>query len=131
MVDGLLGQHSELPAVRRRLSTCTPRGGAGCAPPAEVQIWPLCLRNPAVFAASATAPQVDEQISVRGVPAQFYGEYRLELQTGRSNVVIFGESRSLILRIAAALRGVNVPVSSSERLPAPDVQATGAALGCA
>jgi hypothetical protein len=111
---------------------CTPTGGAGCAPPAEVQIWPACRRNPAIFAKSVGAPRAESTISIRGVPAAFYEEgTRLEIQTGRSTVVIFGESRELISQVAAALRGVNRLVTASDRLPPPAPGAVDGKLPCA
>lgn len=90
---------------------CEPGVEGRCAPPLQVQVWPASLRNRDV---QPFAP--DREPDVRGVPAAFYGD-RLELETGRSTVVLFGSDRAQLLRAASALRGINVGVGPGDRLP--------------
>jgi hypothetical protein len=85
----------------------------GCAPPLAVQVWPACERYQALYPF-----EPDEGLSVRGVSAAFYeGHRRLEVYTGASTVVLFGQERMQLLRAAAALQGVNVNVSRDDPLP--------------
>lgn len=110
---------------------CDAGQDGGCAPPAEVQIWPACLRNPAVFVKNLELLRAEDPIILRGVPAIFYeGGTRLEIQTGRSTVVIFGQSRELVSRIASDLEGVNLAVSRTQGLPAPVPGAETGTLRC-
>jgi hypothetical protein len=97
---------------------CTPSGGMGCAPPAEVQVWPACVRNISLYDEQFGPPF--ERTDVRGAPAfNFEHGHRLEVQTGESTIVIFGQTPELVTAIGARLEGVNVPVQAQERLPAP------------
>jgi hypothetical protein len=133
-VDGL-----PLVAVLRRQDTadfvsfvygdCIARDDAGCAPPAEIQVWPACRRNLGLYDTSLPGVPVPEPATVRGVPAAFLEGDRLELQTGRSTIVVFGESRGRILRIAAALRpvGQHAPLGP---LPPPERGALDGTVGC-
>jgi hypothetical protein len=135
-VDGI-----ELVAVLRRDDTasyvsfvygdCTPGDDAGCAPPAEIQVWPACLRHPALYGGSQPkAPDV-EQITIRGVPAASLEDgMRLEIQTGRSTVVVFADSPARALRIAGALRSVNSFVPAGTALPQPDPRALEGTMPC-
>src|SRR5688500_7675452 len=85
---------------------CTPRSDAGCAPPLQIQTWPACERSPADY----TIGEPEEPLrpsdigTIRGVPARFYGNHRLELSTGDVTVVIFGRSRDLLVAAAQTLR---------------------------
>jgi len=135
-VDGL-----PLVAVVRRNDTanfvsfvygdCTAGGDAGCAPPAEIQVWPACLRNPALYDSPLPGAPVLQRATVRGVPAAFFDDgTRLEIQTGRSTVVVFGDSRARVLRIADALRPVNPPLPIGPSLPSPAPGALEGALLC-
>jgi hypothetical protein len=133
-VDGL-----PLVAVPRRQDTagfvsfvhgdCTARDDAGCAPPAEIQVWSACRRNLGLYDTSLPGVPVPEHATVRGVPAAFLDGDRLELQTGRSTVVVFGDTRGRILRIAAALRPVGERASPGP-LPPPERGALDGTLGC-
>ena len=72
-----------------------------------------------------------ETTSIRGVPAAFFEDgHRLEIQTGTSTVVVFARSRDEVLQVASALRGVNLPVQASDRLPQPAAGALDGKLGC-
>lgn len=120
---------------------CVAGGDAGCTPPAEIQVWPACQRNPTLYdAASPGSPLLDsvlldrplpERTVTRGVPASLFdGGTRLELQTGRSTVVVFGDSRARVLRIAAALRALDGSVRAGAKLPAPVADGIGGAMDC-
>lgn len=132
-VDGL-----PLVAVLRRQDTadfisfvygdCIAGDDAGCAPPVEVQVWPACRRYLSLYDSLSGVP-VPERTTVRGVPAAFPDGDRLELQTGRSTVVVFGDSRARILRIAAALRPVGERAPRGP-LPPPERGALDGTLDC-
>lgn len=110
---------------------CVPRSDAGCAPPVEIQIWPACVRNPAIFKGPAPGAAVSEPTTLRGVPAAlFEGGHRLEIQTGTSTVVVFGAERSQVTKVANELEGVNVAVGSAQNLPAAARGALDGTLRC-
>ena len=112
---------------------CEAEDDAGCAPPAEVQVWPACLRNLALYDGVATgAGPAPEWVHVRGVLGAFFdGGTRLELETGRSLVVIFARSRGQALRIAAELEAVDGSVTSGSPLPPPTGgRGRGGAIDC-
>jgi len=112
---------------------CEAEGDAGCAPPAEVQVWPACRRNLGLYDGAAVRPgPVPEPVRVRGVPGAFFdGGTRLELETGRSLVVVFARSREQALRIAAELEAVDGSVSAGSPLPSPaGGRGKGGAIGC-
>ena len=72
---------------------CEPSGDAGCAPPAEVQVWPACRRNLALYEDASSSGGSPEPIMVRGVPAVLFDEgTRLELETQQSTVVVFADT---------------------------------------
>jgi hypothetical protein len=101
---------------------CTPGDDAGCASPAEIQVWPACRRNLALYEGSQANGPVVERSTIRGVPAVALDDRtHLELQTGRSTVVVFADSSSRALRVARALRSLDgsVPVGASLPQPAP------------
>jgi hypothetical protein len=79
----------------------------GCAPPAEIQVWPRVRRAPELYEPPAPASAAAERATVRGTEAAFFaGRTRLELFAGRSTVVIFGDSSRRVLAIADALECV-------------------------
>ncbi len=91
----------------------------GCAPPAEVQVWPACARSPDRYTGSTESPSVEGSI-VRGVPTVVLdGGAQLELRTGRSTVVVFADTSTRAARVARALRPVRAG-SASGPLPSPD-----------
>jgi hypothetical protein len=137
-VDGL-----PLTAVLRRDDTasfvsfvygeCEAVGDAGCAPPAEVQVWPACRRSLALYDGEAAGSPVPEPVHVRGVPGAFFDRgTRLELETGRSLVVVFAGSRAQALRVAAELEAVDGSVAAGSPLPPPASvgRGRGGAMGC-
>ena len=112
---------------------CDAKSETGCAPPGEVQVWPACQRNLSLYAgARSSISPVPESTTVRGAPAAFFENgSRLEIQTGASTVVVFGGSSEWVLRLANALRGVNVGVQAGELLPPPVAGALDGTLECA
>lgn len=108
---------------------CLANGDAGCAPPAEIQVWPACRRSLSLYDAAQLAAA--ERITVRGVPAAVFEDgTRLELETGRSTVVVFADTGMRALRIAAALRSLDGSVRPGRLLPAPSRGVEGGAMDC-
>ncbi len=99
----------------------------GCPPPVQVQVWPACARNPALYGQSPGQPTGDHVV-LRDVPALAFGG-QTELYTGTSTVVIFAND-SLIPKVAAALQGVNNSVPASSALPAPAAAVMDGTLKC-
>jgi hypothetical protein len=135
-VDGL-----PLVAVMRRDDTaryvsfvygdCAPGDEGGCAPPAEIQVWPACRRNLALYTGSRPDTPAAEQTTIRGVPAVSLDDgTRLELQTGGSTVVVFSDSRARALGVAGALRAVDGSIPAGTPLPEPAPGAVDGALAC-
>jgi hypothetical protein len=134
-VDGL-----QLTAILRRddaasfvsfvYGDCTAGDDAGCAPPVEIQVWPACRRNLHLYDSRLPGTPLPERTRVRGVPAGFFEDgLRLELQTVRSTIVVFGDSRGRVRRVAAALRALGRPPTSAP-LPPPVPGAVEGALSC-
>jgi hypothetical protein len=92
----------------------------GCAVPLEIQTWPSCRRSLALYDSGDPFAPKPERARARGAPAGILDEGRqLEIETGASTIVIFGESRALVNRAAAALRGVNNPDRPGDPLRPP------------
>lgn len=112
---------------------CEADDDEGCSPHAEVQVWPVCRRNLALYdgVAPRAASPVPERVRVRGVPGAFFESgTRLELETGRSLVVVFAASREQALRIAAELEALDGSVVEGSPLPPPAVDCwEGGAIG--
>lgn len=109
---------------------CTAQDDQGCAPPLEIQVWPACKRNLALYDSSAPGAPAPEHVMVRGMPAAFFEDGdRLELETGRSTVVIFAGSRSENLLVAAALRALGKHATCAQ-LPAPEAGAVAGTVRC-
>jgi len=115
---------------------CVASGEQGCPLPLEIQVWPACVRNLSLYdrpnaLAAALAPHPSLTLA-RGVPAGVLDEGRqLEIQTGTSTIVIFGETRALVNVAAAALRGVNNAGRVGVDLPPPAKGAVEGTLVCA
>lgn len=108
---------------------CVPDDDAGCAPPVEIQVWPACRRHLALYD-SSSGPDL-ERLTVRGVPgAVLDSGTRLELQTGRSTIVVFAESRQRLSRIAAELRPLDSRTANGVPLPQPAPGAVEGRLPC-
>lgn len=107
---------------------CAPDDDAGCAPPVEIQVWPACRRHLALYDSSW---QDLDRLAVRGVPGAVLDRgTRLELQSGRSTIVVFADSRQRLSRIAAGLRPVDAPTASSAPLPPAAPGAVEGRLAC-
>jgi hypothetical protein len=105
---------------------CRPEGEAGCAPPLEIQISPACRLRPSDIGLPAHG-----KASIRGAEAALYEEgAKLVLAAGRSTITIYGRSQVEVVEAARALRGVNVRLAASERLPAPAAEARAGAARC-
>jgi hypothetical protein len=134
---GLRADGLQLTTVLRRDDTasyasfvygdCVGSGDLGCAPPAEIQVWPVCRRSLAVHdGAGESRGPVPEWVGVRGVRgAVFEAGRRLELETGRSLIVVFARSRQHVLRMAAELRAVDGSADADAPLPPPGAHAAG------
>jgi hypothetical protein len=85
---------------------CTPASDAGCAPPAEVQIWRSADRNVGSYDLSEPGSPPLERTRIRGRPAAFVGDGTLEIYTDESTVVVFAGTRERGLGIVRALRCV-------------------------
>jgi hypothetical protein len=110
---------------------CTASSDMGCAPPAEIQVWPACRRNLSLYEGSPSGVASVERITVRGVPAALFDDgTRLELETERSTVVVFAPSRARTLRIATALRSLDGSIRPGHPLPTPVRAQEGDAMDC-
>jgi hypothetical protein len=84
---------------------CRASAEAGCAPPAEIQVWPAESRHAAVYDSAAPGTPIPERTTIRGSPAAFFDDgTRLEIYLERVTVVVFSDSRARVLEIARALR---------------------------
>ena len=118
-------------SVEFMYGTCEiPAGGdGGCSLPVSVSNEPACSRNLSMYNGSLSP--TPDLTRVRGTTAAFFeGGSRLEIQTGKTTVVIFAFSKRDALAVAEKLRGVNVPVSSSDPLPLPAPGAVEGTLPC-
>lgn len=76
----------------------------GCTPPVEIQVWPSSVRD---LDSSVSAPSgaTVERTTVKGRPAAFLDEgTRLEIDVGRSTVVVFADSHERATAVGEALR---------------------------
>ena len=109
-VDGL-----PLTAIVRRDDTaryvsfvygdCHATSDSGCAPPAEIQVWPADARNLESYATAAPGAPTPEATTIRGLPAAFFDDGSwLEIYAGPVTVVVFSHPPERILKIARSLR---------------------------
>jgi hypothetical protein len=113
--------------------TCKATSDGGCAPPLQIQTWPACERSAADYTMEGQRLQPTDVLEVRGAPARFYGDDRLELSIRNVTVVVFGDSRDLVLSAAKALRttpGSPKRVDPGEAFPAPVLGAQDGTLHC-
>lgn len=97
-----------LTAITRRFGlttfvygSCKPAGrNESCAPPLEISVASICDRN-----ALAIDPMPRARFRARGVPVLDYGEWRLELAAGASQVVV-SAAPDRARRAIAGLRAV-------------------------
>jgi len=93
--------------------TCTPPPDGGCSLPIDVQNWSTCHRNPAQYSYKL------HYFKFRGTRAAWVPTAGgLEIYTGRTTVVIYGYTRSLIMAAARQLRAVGQTEAPS-LLPPP------------
>jgi hypothetical protein len=116
---------------------CHAAPGNTCSLPLTVQSWPACERNLSLYdrypgPVDADPPQ-HTSLSIRGVPAASFndGEW-LEVYTGDTTIVIFGQTEQLQEAAANALVGTDDgdKVTASEELPDPEPGATSGQLSC-
>lgn len=116
---------------------CVPIGNdGGCPPPLEIQSWPACERNLALYAAypspdGEAAPY--QRTRIRGTEAAVFQEgERIEVYTGDATIVVMGESAGLTRAAANALVGRrgDRPVDGGEPLPAPGEGALAGTARC-
>ena len=124
--DGLPLTHAESSADRKGFfvyGTCEPPPGSegGCAPPLQVQNFPLARRHPSMFEVAPGTPARCRRTRVRGVPAAVFEttDGALEVYAGET-VVVVSARPGQTMRAARALRrygsgGDGVPAD----LPAP------------
>jgi hypothetical protein len=109
---------------------CVATSETGCAPPIEVQVWPACMRNLSFYDGSPGALPA-ERTTIRGAPAAFLDNgARLEIQTGIVTIAIFASARDEALRVANALRGLNVNLGAGKPFPPPAKGALEGKLSC-
>ena len=121
----------------------SPTPDQSCAADAQIHIWPICERNPAVetrqgVSLSVAPPVAPTDSTMRGVPARSmdFGKdgYRIELYTARVTIVVWGASRVLADDVVANLKPVN-DLAASElgtgmNLPAPSLAALDGRVAC-
>lgn len=110
---------------------CAPVGSdQGCAPPAEIQVWPACSRHAGLYDEAAPGAPAPEQARIRGVPGAYFEDgTRLELYARASTIVVFARSREDARRLAEALRPMKQPASGGD-LPAPERGGNEGVGGC-
>lgn len=118
---------SYAPAVVFVYGTCE---GSRCYPPAQIQVYPACARNFSLYSryGGPDAPPL-QATQVRGAPAAWV-DNRLEIQTGVSTIVVFGDTPGRVERVTDELRGLNVPVQAHDQLPPAAEGATAGRLTC-
>jgi hypothetical protein len=101
---------------------CTPPAGGdgGCAPPLEVQNWSICIRFPALY--SGPTPNTSPIHGAETLPA---GD-GLDIYTGETTVVIFGQDRSAAVASLTRLEDETVP----GELPTPAAGSLEGRLPC-
>jgi len=115
--------------------TCHATSDMGCAPPLEIQTWPACERSAADYnfgpPGAAETIQPVKITRIRGVPARYYDDVRLELSARGVTVVIFAHTFDDLTAAAEELRGVNgVGPGRGEVLPGPLEGAENGTLPC-
>lgn len=104
---------------------CEPSGDdGGCAPPLQVQVWPIDRRPPGII-----QQRECRAVEIRGAPGAFYGP-DLDLYVGDFTISIFAHTRELVVGAAEALRTVDADAATGN-LPAPSVGADAALAACA
>jgi hypothetical protein len=101
---------------------CTPPAGSdgGCAPPLEVQNWSICTRFPALY--PGPTPNTSPMHGAETLPAGG----GLDVYTGETTVVIFGQEGSAAVESLTRLEDETVP----GELPAPAAGSLEGQLPC-
>jgi hypothetical protein len=108
--------------------TCEGRSGEGCAPPLELQQWPLFERPPGGFEVAPGRPASCRVLSKGGITAaEFETTGGVEVYLGDRVVVIFG-ARDLATKAMRELRPVRV---QEPALPPPPARVVEALERCA
>ena len=116
---------------------CHATPGNTCSLPLTVQSFPACERNLSLYdrysGPVGVEPPQHTDLTIRGVPSASFndGEW-LEVYTGDSTIVIFGQTEQLQEAAANALVGTDDgdKVTASEELPDPEPGATSGQLSC-
>jgi hypothetical protein len=131
------GAPARLDMLAALYGRCDPAPDAGCAPPLQVQSWPACERNLALYEkypGPEGVPAIEyRRTSLRGAPAAIFdGGRRIEVYTGDATIVVFAESARLARASAGRLSGVHDgrAVGAVEELPAPVDGALEGELAC-
>ena len=107
--------------------TCTPKSDTGCAPPLELQHWPLSKRPPGGFEMAPGRPAACGLVSsARVTAARFETTGGVEVYLGDRVVVLFGAD-DLIRRALRTLRPVK---EQNPPLPAPPAWVAEALARC-
>jgi hypothetical protein len=102
-----------------------PGSDGGCAPPLEVQVWPIERRPPGIISSMIEC----RKVTVRGVQGAFFNG-DLDLYVGNQTVVIFADSAERALRTAEALRPVDADRATGDALPKPAIDPEPALARC-
>jgi hypothetical protein len=109
--------------------TCEPVGAdGGCAPPLQLQHWPLTARSPALFMVTPDRRAACRLPETHGLTAAIFETTGgVEVYLGKRVVVLFGE-RSLVRRAMSELRPIN---PQEPPLPSPPAWVLGELRRCA
>jgi hypothetical protein len=120
----------------------TTQAESSCAPPIEIQSWPACERNLALYALTPEALRLPyNTTTLNGLPSTVFEDgTRIEIYTGVSTIVLFGDDPSQLLRAANVLQQEppsqplgppsSTPYRSANDLPQPVNGATEGHLPC-
>jgi hypothetical protein len=121
--------------VNHIYGTCSPDPGeeeASCVPPLQIQSWPGCERSLWSYDIGPEPFQIAYvDTTLRGVPAAIFGDDRLRVEvfTGGSTIVLFGQDPDQLLRAVDALRQEPGGGELDGLLPAPPGGALAPPLG--
>lgn len=113
-----------------------------CVPPVEIQSWPACERNLALYALTPEELRLPyDTATLNGLPATIFEEgTRIEIYTGASTIVLFGDDPSQLLRAVNVLQQEppsqplgepsTQPHRTASELPLPQDGATEGDLPC-
>jgi len=130
-----VGAPTRLNMVVTVYGSCNPPGSdGGCAPPLQVQSWPSCEHNLALYEKyPGRSTKKYTRTTIRVVPATILqGGRRIELYTAKTTLVVFGERAALTAAAAERLTGVHQGrvVRATDDLPEPAAGALEGKLAC-